>query len=61
MKLVGSLIFILFVLAGIIGYAMNIYKITQCDFESPFKCEAVRAVGLIPPVGAIVGWIDLGK
>ena len=51
----------LFALAAI-GWCMNVYKLAVvCDFESPYKCEAVRVVGIIPPIGAIVGYIDLGK
>ena len=43
------------------GWVMNIIKLTQCDFESPYKCEIVHAIGLIPPVGMITGWLDVGK
>ena len=41
------------------GWAVNIYKLTQLDFESPYKAEAIRAVGLIPPVGAVIAWFDI--
>lgn len=40
---------------------MNIYKLTQCDFEAPYKAEVIRVVGIIPPVGAIFGYMDFGK
>ena len=57
----GFLIFIL-IAAGVVGYAMNIYKlVTVCDFEAPYKCEAIRVGGLFPPVGAIAGYVDLGE
>jgi hypothetical protein len=55
-----TLILVLAVL-GIIGWGMNLYKLFNCDFEAPYKCEAVHAVGIIPPVGAIAGWLDMGK
>ena len=44
-----------------IGWVKNIIKLTDCDFESPYKCEVVHAVGVIPPVGMITGWLDMGK
>lgn len=46
---------------GIIGWAKNIYKLTQCDFEAPYKAEAIRTVGIIPIIGGVVGWMDFGK
>ena len=50
------------VVAVLPGWSMNIYKLaTECDFVAPYKCEAIRAIGLVPPIGAVVGWIDLGK
>ena len=41
------------------GWCMNLYKLTQCDFQSPYKCEVIRAIGIVPPVGAVAGWIDI--
>ena len=53
---------VLITVAGMIGWGMNIYKLaTECDFVAPYKCEVVRVIGLVPPIGAVVGWIDLGK
>ena len=47
-------------LPGVIGYGMNIYKLTQTDFHAPYKAEIIRGVG-IPffPMGCIVGFMDL--
>ena len=43
------------------GWVKNIIKLTDCDFESPYKTEVIRVVGIIPPVGAVVGWMDIGE
>tara|TARA_R110000851_G_scaffold313298_1_gene474845 strand:- start:38 stop:217 length:180 start_codon:yes stop_codon:yes gene_type:complete len=51
---------IVFILAGT-GWVKNIIKLSECDFEAPYKAEVIRVIGVIPPVGAVVGWIDLGK
>jgi len=46
----------------LIGWVMNIVKLCKCDFDRPYKAEVIRAVGAaVPPVGGIVGWMDLGK
>ena len=55
------IIYAVIIVGGLGGYVQNIYKLTQCDFEAPYKAEVIRAVGVFPPVGAIVGWIDFGK
>jgi len=43
------------------GWFMNVYKLTKCDFKQPYKTEIIRFIGLVPPIGAIVGWMDFGK
>jgi hypothetical protein len=54
-------IILLMCLIGTIGWCKNIYKLTQCDFEAPYKAEVIHTVGIIPVVGWITGWLDLGK
>ena len=43
------------------GWVKNIIKLSNCDFEAPYKAEVIHAIGIIPPVGAIVGWMDFGE
>jgi len=47
------------IILGITGWVKNIIKLTETDFAAPYKAEVIRTVGLFPPVGAIVGWIDI--
>lgn len=47
------------VVVGAVGWCMNIYKLTQLDFEGPYKAEVLRVAGLLPPVGAIVGYLSI--
>ncbi len=44
-----------------VGWVKNIIKLADCDFESPYKAEVIHGIGLIPPVGMVTGWLDLGK
>ena len=49
-------------LAATGGWIMNIVKLAQCDFASPYKAEMFRIVGVaVPPVGAVLGYMDLGQ
>ena len=43
------------------GWVKNIIKLSNCDFEPSYKAEVIHAVGLIPPIGMVTGWLDLGK
>ena len=43
------------------GWVKNIVKLSECDFEPSYKAEVIHTIGLIPPVGAITGWLNLGK
>ena len=44
-----------------VGWVKNIIKLTNCDFESPYKAEVIHTIGILPPVGMITGWLDMGK
>ena len=47
-------------LLPVVGYGMNIYKLCHLDFESPFKAEIIRSIGVgVPPVGFIVGFCEI--
>lgn len=53
---------ILLLIAGILmmGWFVNIIRFFQCDFDTPFKEEVVRGVGIfVPPVGGVVGYINI--
>jgi hypothetical protein len=43
------------------GWVKNIIKLADCDFQAPYKAEVIHAIGIIPPVGMITGWLDLGQ
>lgn len=43
------------------GWVKNLIKLSECDFEPSYKAEVIHTIGLIPPVGAITGWLNLGK
>jgi hypothetical protein len=54
-------IYLVILLLVAVGWIMNVIKLANCDFESPYKCEVVHTVGLVPIVGAVTGWLDVGK
>lgn len=56
-----KLIWTAIIIAAVIGWFMNLYKLSQCDFEYPYKAEIIHSVGIVPMVGAVTGWLDLGK
>ena len=56
-----EIIIVVLILAVAVGWVKNLIKLTDCDFDAPYKCEIIHTVGLIPPVGAITGWLDVGK
>ena len=58
----GMMIFGLVVVAVVaVGWVKNVIKLANCDFEAPYRAEVIHAVGLIPPVGMVTGWLDVGK
>lgn len=54
------LVGIIVLIVGGLGWVMNIYKLTKCDFKDPYKSEILRGAGiLIAPVGAVFGFLKL--
>ena len=44
------------------GWVKSIIKLSECDFEPSYKAEVIYMVGsIVPPVGAVVGWLEVGK
>jgi hypothetical protein len=40
------------------AWCVNLYKLTQCDFEPSYKGEIIHAVGLIPPAALVTVWFN---
>jgi len=60
-KLLWALLVLLVLALGGIGWVKNIIKLSDCDFEAPYKAEVVHIIGIHPIVGGVVGWMDFGK
>lgn len=43
------------------GWVKNIVKLSDCDFKAPYKAEVIHTAGLVPPIGAITGWLNVDK
>lgn len=42
----------------IISWIVNLIKLIQCDFASPFKEEVIHLLGvLVPPISLITVWL----
>lgn len=58
-SLLGLIFCLLLFVAIATGWGLNMYKFVKCDFEAPYKAEILRGIGIIPPIGAIMGWIHI--
>ena len=55
-------LFWILMILGVIGWCMNIKKLVKdTDFQAPYKAEVCRVVGIVPPVGAVMGWINFDE
>lgn len=52
---------ILFIAAIVIGWVKNAIKLWHCDFAAPYLAEIVHGLGLVPVIGMITGWLDVGR
>ena len=55
-------VFILTIITlGVVGWVKNIIKLSECDFEKAYMAEVIHTVGLIPPIGAVTGYLNVGE
>ena len=46
----------LFVISIIIAWPVNFYKLTECDFQPDYRCEAIHGIGLVPLLSPVTVW-----
>ena len=46
---------------GVTAFVANAIKLSDCDFASPYRCEAIHGIGLIPPAAIVTVWFDTDK
>ncbi|NOR27672.1 MAG: hypothetical protein GQ540_03975 [Lutibacter sp.] len=57
----AGLFYLFFAIVVGTGWVMNINKLSKCDFKEPYKAEIIHSIGIIPLVGMVTGWMDIGK
>lgn len=58
-QLAGCLPVIIWLLC-LYGWLANIYKFSQCDFDTPLKAETIRGIGIIAvPIGIVTGYMTI--
>lgn len=57
-KIIGFFI-IVFYIAGGIGWALNFFMFFCLNFESPYRAEVIRGIGVVSPLGAVMGYINI--
>lgn len=44
---------------GAIGWLLNLVSFVSLDFESPYKAEVFRGIGVISPIGSVLGYFSI--
>lgn len=55
------LLTIFFVLFMVTSFVVNISKLFDLDFASPYKAEVVRVISVTLPIFPITAWMDIGE
>lgn len=55
----GCLAMTFFIVWFVASWATNFYKLTECDFNEPYKCEVIHGVGVIPPFAFVTAWFSI--
>lgn len=57
MKTILALYFA-FISSLITAWGFNLVKLTDCDFDAPYKCEIIHGVGIVPVVALFTVWFE---
>ena len=57
--LIGLFLYIAVMLSIPTLWCMNLYKLTQCNFEAPYKAEIIYGVGTFSPTFLVTGFVDI--
>lgn len=57
MKIISIVTIVIMLVIGV-SWVVNFVKLTDCDFQSDYKCEAIHAVGIVPPFAPVTVWFD---
>ena len=59
----AELLVVIVFVVSIVGYTLNIYKLSQCDFNfsKSNRAEVIRIIGFVTPLGSIIGYMDLSN
>ena len=44
-----------------ISWLVNLFKLTECDFNAPYRCETVHGIGIFPPAALVTVWLETDK
>ncbi|NQU32782.1 MAG: hypothetical protein HQ521_06065 [Bacteroidetes bacterium] len=61
MKFIVTVFMLVIYAAALLGWIQNITKLVDSDFEAPYKTEVIRTISIIPPIGAVTGWMTIGE
>lgn len=51
----------IFIAINVVTWIINIVKLTDCDFKTPYRCEVLHGVGLFPPINVVTAWMSTDK
>lgn len=58
---ISAILVAVWILAFLISWPVNAYKLTQCDFEANYKCEVIHGAGLFGPLSIATVWFGTDK
>ena len=50
---------ILIIILWLVGEILCIPKFINSDFKAPYKREVLYGIGIVSPVGGIIGWFNI--
>lgn len=58
MKAIVPLALFIAVLLVSVSWAVNLVKLSECDFQPNYQCEVIHGVGLVPIISVGTAWVD---
>lgn len=57
----AGILWVFYLVYLVSSWSVNVYKLTELNFESPYKAEVIRSISVVSPLFLVTGFMDIGE
>jgi hypothetical protein len=57
-KIISAIVWGLYII-GVLGWIINLFLFFGLNFSAPYRAEVIRGIGVVSPLGAVMGYVTI--